>query len=780
MLSLALALVLFAGAGAGAVRADAAPGHPGDDLTRYVDPMVGTLGAGFVFPGPAAPFGMVQLSPDTDGYFAYTGYQYGDGFIRGFGHVHIESMGVHAGGNLPFMPVSGDLPSTDPSGFKSPFDHATESASPGYYRVLLARYGVLAELTAGVRVGMHRYTFPAGRVARVVVDAGHSTAGTDFRADPRLVLPGRHPAAVRVVGDREIEGSAATPNGYTVHFAARFDRPFDGYSTWNAEGAAPRAGVADAEGIGAGGEVSFSQGGTVVAAVGISFVSRDNARANLDAETAELPGGPAGFDALRERTRAAWDDALHAVTVTGGTDADRRTFYTALYHAQQHPNVFTDVNGEYRGHDGAVHTAAGYVHYANFSLWDTYRTQMPLLSLIAPGRYRDMMRTLLRIYDEGGGRLPQWSLMNGFPDYMIGEPALPVIAQGFCAGQVDADIADALYAAARRWALERPRDPSFLDGYVPFDVDDGGASVTLEHAIADFSLALVADRTGRTADRTALLRLAGNYRNLIDPDTRFVRPRRSDGAWMEPYHPELPDGFVEGNGWQYTWLAPHDMAGLIDEIGYGRGGARFVTDRLDTFFSAQLAERAPVGVAEAQKQASLFGIAYYGNQYTPANEHDLQAPFVYNYAGQPWKTQAIVRGLQSVYRPAPDGLPGNDDLGTMSAWYVWTALGLYPQTAGAPGYTIASPVFESASVRLPGGTFTIAAPGASVAGRYVQSARLNGSALGRNWVTMSSLVPGGTLELPMGPAANTLLWSRPDAAPPSMSSGSLAAFGCGA
>ena len=774
----ALAALCLAGSSVTA-SGDPTPSDPG--LTRYVDPFIGTFGGGFTFPGAAAPYGMVQLSPDTDGYFAYTGYQWGDAFIRGFSHVHIESMGVHAGGDLPFMPTVGPVRSSDPNRFKSPYLHATESASPGYYKVLLAGSGTVAELTAGVRTGMHRYTFPPVPQANVIFDVGHTAAGTDL--DGTGVVFGVQQSSIEIrPADGLVVGSEHNGDDhYSVHFAARFSRPFIGHGTWNTAGAKPVGGTSTASGEGAGGYVSFdaTSDPTVLVKVGISFVSRENALANLDSELPESDSSSDSFpfDAVRAATRAAWDDALHAIEVSGGTEADKRVFYTALYHAQHHPNVFNDANGEYVGNDEATHVASGFTYYTNFSLWDTYRTENQLLALIAPDRFRDMMTSLRRVAEEGG-RLPRWNLMNHYADFMNGEPAIPAIVDGFCRGVVAPADVEPLYQAMRTLALDqaRHRDPIYLQkGYIPYDVQNSGASGTLEHAIADFALALMADRLGHEADRDALLALAASYSNIVDAaGTRFVRPRLSDGSWLTPYHPELPDGFREGTGWQYTWLVPHDVRGLVELM----GGDAAVRAKLDTFFSTVVAQHVPFVVPELQRDLSLFGLAYYGNQYTPDNEHDLQAPYLYNYVGQPWKTQAIVRGLQSVYRPTPDGLPGNDDLGTMSAWYIWSALGLYPETAGAPLYVIGSPVFTEARIRLPGGTFTVAAPGASLLGKYVGSASLNGAPLDRSWITHDAIAPGGRLELEMSPVANTSWASSDGARPPSMSTDPLSRFGC--
>ncbi|MGH2727800.1 MAG: GH92 family glycosyl hydrolase, partial [Actinomycetota bacterium] len=509
--------------------------------------MIGTLGAGFVFPGPAAPYGMVQLSPDTDGYFAYTGYQWADLFIRGFSHVHVESMGVPEGGNIPFMPTAGPVISTDVERYKSLFVHPLEHAEAAYYRVKLLSYGIDAELTAGLRVGMQRYTFPPGVQQNVMLDVGRQVPGGEDNTIIRT--PGTNLASVEIMPDqRTVVGTAnvdlQAEDHYPVHFAARFNRPFSSYGVWASRGAAVEKGTTEIEGVGAGAVVSFAADeAQLLVKTGISFTSRAAALANLEAE---LPGEDPedfDFDGLRAKTRAAWRDALRSITVDGGSPLSKRSFYTALYHAQHHPNVFNDAAGTYLGHDGGVHTIgapgdpmpAGSTYYANYSLWDTYRGEMPLLMLIAPDRMRDMMRSWRAIVIQGG-RLPRWSLMNLHADFMNGEPALQSFADAYCRGLVPADVLADIYADARRLALVDRRDPEYLTlGYVP--LPGSGASSTLEHAIGDFALALVADRLGETADRDALLALSDNWRNIFDPQTKFIRPRRADGAWKGNYHP---------------------------------------------------------------------------------------------------------------------------------------------------------------------------------------------------------------------------------------------------
>lgn len=742
----------------------------------YVDPMIGTLAGGFAFPGAAAPFGMVQVSPDTEGPFAYTGYQYADTSIRGFSMHHIESMGVRSNGDLPFMPTVGPVASNDPRTWMSPFDKATEEASAGYYRVLLKRYGILAELTAGKRVGMQRYTFPASTQANVIFDVGQSNDGW---SDP--VQVSAHRSSIEIVDEDTVAGTAYSPQGYNINFVADFDRPFASFGTWDERSQGPLQPSSDREatGVGAGGFVSFDStlDRDVVVKVGVSFVSRANARLNLDAEKPDFD-----FEALKQKTRSEWSDALSTIEVTGGTEAEKTSFYTALYRAQHHPNIYNDVNGEYTGFDGKVHTVVGRDQYTNFSLWDTIRGENQLLSLIQPERYSEMMSSLLEAYRQRG-RFPQWAMNNAYPDYMDGDPVQPTIVDAYCRGLLPEGDVDGFYDALRTQALDRNIRREMqgnYDDYVDLGWIRNQASNTLEFGMADFALALMADSLGRDEDTTQLTSMADNYANVIDPASGFARPRNADGSWKTPYSPEEPGHFKEGTGWQYTWLAPHDFRGLFDLVGseeQGRNGDATVIEQLDTFFSTALSD--VPAVAEVQKTITVFGVIYAGNQYAPSNEHDLQAPYAYDYIGQPWKTQKIMRGLQALYRPTPDGLPGNDDLGSMSAWFVWSALGFFPEVPGAPLYVTGSPMFERATIRPSGGDeIVVEAPGASIASKYIQSARLGDSSLDRPWFTHGDLLDAGSVSFEMGLAPNESWGADPAAAPPSMSTDDLGAFGC--
>jgi predicted alpha-1,2-mannosidase len=574
---------------------------------------------------------------------------------------------------------------------------------------------------------MQRYTFPPAGDAYLIVDTHHHNDGAT------------RGGGFTQTGPEEISGFTQTDH-YPVFFAARFDRPIAGHGdTW----------------------VRFAPGQTVTMRVGISFVDADGARRNLDAEA------PAGvsFEDMRSAAHVAWGRELGRLRVAGGTIADRRTFYTALYHALLHPNVFTDVDGRYRGFDGAIHDAGGRTQYANFSSWDTYKAENQLEAMLEPGRYADMLRSLLADAQQGG-RLPRWGEEDYDAAHMSGDPAIPMIADGYCRGLLGDSDARQLYdQAARLVGLRQPEYAAL--GYLPVDRYNSGTGTTLEYGVADFSLALMADGLGRPAEAARWLASSLSYRNELDPGTRWIRPRNSDGSWyanFDPAHDET--GFQEGNSWQYSWLVPQDPRGLFDRM----GGDAAAVARLDHLFAAP---------AEAQTKATFFGTLYRVDQWAPGNEHDLGAPFLYAFAGEPYKTQAELRAAQLVYRPTMDGLPGNDDLGGLSSWYVLSAIGISPFTPGAPLYMVGSPLFGQARIARPGGRpFVIDAPGASLAGRYVQSASLDGRPLRRAWFADRALRGGGRLRLQMGATPNTSFGAGAGAVPPSASDAPLSAFGC--
>ena len=730
------------------------------DPARWVDPLIGTAPVGFVFPGAVRPYGMVQVSPDTEGPFAYAGYLYTDQTIRGFSMVHLSGPGVPKAGDLPFMPTVGPVTSGSAFDYASPFSHATESAAPGDYQVTLEDSATKVELTATQRVGFQRYTFPPSPQSNVLIDVSRSAeqnqSGAPF---------GLRNASVTVTGPNEVVGW--TRGRYPVHFVAQFDRPFTTSGTWQNENLSP--GSTAREGKGVGGWVSFdtTTNRQVTMKVGISFVDVEGARRNLEAEA---PGFD--FDGVREGARAAWNEQLSKIQVTGGLDTDRTSFYTALYHASLHPNVFNDVDGRYRAFDDSIATVSGRRQYANFASWDTYKAHNQLTATISPSRYRDMILSQLDNYRRSG-RIPRFGEQNIDANHMSGDPAIPMIVDGYCRGILNgvpaADI-DELYRGMTELAtVHRPAELPEL-GYLP---DQPGR--TLEYGGADFALALMAAGLGRTTDAARWREQSLNYRNTLDPQTGWIRPRHADGTWKTPFSPTDEDGFQEGNSWQYSWLAPHDATGVFRRM----GGTDVATDRLDQLFSYELASTAPYAAYEAHNRLNVFGLVYRTATYAPGNEHDLQVPWLYPYARQPYKTQAVHRSLQGLFRPTPDGLPGNDDLGGLSASHVFSALGFGPVTPGAPFYVVGSPQFERAEIAVGGGrSFVVEAPGASLTGKYVQSAALGRKPLKQAWFRHDDVADGQTLTLRMGTSPNTDWAASRSAVPPSASDRSLAAFGC--
>jgi predicted alpha-1,2-mannosidase len=702
------------------------------DPAAEVDPMIGAFGPGFVFPGAAVPFGMVQNSPDTRGPLAYSGYLWSDPAIQGFSLVHISGPGVVKAGDIPFMPTTGAVSTSDPNSIGSPFDHLTEHASPGYYRVTLARYLTNVELTASEHAAMQRYTFPPFGDANVIINPGRSVEG---------VQDGH----IEITGPDEVSGW--TKGRYPVYFDARFSTPFKSSGVFR-------------QGKDAAGWVSFdaAKQRVITARIGISFVDVEGARRNLEAE-APRPD----FDAMHAAARAAWNRALSSVDVDGGTASRRKVFYTALYHSLLHPNVFTDVDGRYLGFDDRPHRAKGRTQYANFSLWDTYKTQNQLLTLIAPGRYRDMLLSLLDDMRESG-KLPRWGEQNTDPAHMSGDPAIPMIADGYCRGLLTRRDALSLYRAGIATAAKRPPSLDQL-GYLPLEDKGSAAGTTLEYGIADFSLALLADGLGRRADAAMWLQRSLRYRNLIDPQTKFIRPRHKDGSWLDPFNPSDEAGFQEGNSWHYSWLAPQDARGLFARM----GGVGVALDRLDQMFSL------PPVIANL---TNAFGTLYRTPAYAPGNEMDLQVPWMYAFAGAPWKGAKALARERTTFNSTMAGLPGNDDLGGLSAGYVLSALGFSPVTPGAPFYVIGSPAFPKVTLTLGNGRkLVVEAPGAGPGKPYVTGATLDGKPLGRAWFRDSEIARGGTLVLRMSSAANQS-WGASDV-PPSVSDGpGLARFGC--
>lgn len=762
-----------------------------EDLAKYVNPFLGTQFFGHTFPGASLPFAMVHLSPDTgtEGWTHCSGYVYEEPTIIGFSHTHWSGVGMANGGDILLMPTVGQklqiLPGTeeDPdNGYRSRFDHADEQASPGYYSVILKDYNIRAELTTTRRAGFHRYTFPKSDQAKIILDLGHQIGSMKPTRSSELNL----------VSNNRIEGFKSSGLGM-VYFVAEFSKPFQYYGTFDASYVTPESGASlfpyksgeDGDKIGAFVYFKTEEKEQILVRVGISYTSLDGARKNLQAEIPHWD-----FDQVAAEARAVWNRELARIVIDGATDDQKEIFYTAVYRSLLAQYINQDVDGSFIDSDGKIHQAKGYDFYGSFSCWDTYRSQHPLLTLLAPDRVPDFIRSIeekTRNY----GWLPAQHFQNVFGEAMVGDHLIPIIADAYLKGFRGFDIRF-LYQAMRKKALENPTQErhkhagrSGLDyyqklGYTPVDRVTESVPNTLELAYDDWCIAQLAKALGENDDYRLFMTRAANYQNLWDTETRFMRPRKADGTFLEAlngreqeivkegehsyykYFDPLLVGrrpnrhYTESTAWQYIWSVQHDVRGLINLFG---SNSAFVS-KLDTFFQMSPNISAP-------KYVGVVGTI---GQYVHGNQPSHHVAYLYNYAGQPWKTQLRVRQvMDELYRSGPGGLCGNEDMGSLSSWYVLSSLGFYPVTPGSTAYTIGSPLFGKAVLNLGNGkTFTIEAVHNSKENKYIQSAALNGKPLEKTWLTHAEITGGGTLVFTMGPEPNKKWGSKPEAAPPSM------------
>ena len=745
-----------------------------------VDPFIGTGGEGHTFPGATLPFGMVQLSPDTriqarkDAYGWAAGYRHSDDTIVGFSHTHFSGTGHSDLGDVLLMPVSGDAklergdPDVPGSGYTSRYSHATETAAPGYYAVTLADAGVRAELTASARVGVHRYAFPQGKPAHVIVDLRTSMYDYPGKVQWSRI---RVRADGTVTGMRETRGWAP---GRQLYFALRFSQPLAGHALQDTEQNVPYKGFpppgekdsaqrAQIEGRQLVARFDFGDrlSAPLVAKLAISPVSEDGAIANLDAE---VPGFD--FDRVRAAAQAQWAQALGVAEVDAPAPM-RKAFFTALYHAFMGPSLFMDSDGRYRGPDNAVHQAKGWTHYSTFSLWDTYRALHPLLTIVQPERRSsDIVNSLLASRRESAyGVLPVWAFHGLETWCMIGYHAVPVIADAYMKGirGYDANEAlDAMVASASYGPYDGIAQYMQL-GYVPIDEEGEAASKTLEYAFDDWTIFRMAQAMGRRDVAATFGKRAANWKHAFDADTGFMRARKRDGSFRTPFDPDASGygtDYTEGNAWQYSWYVPQDVAGLAA----AHGGADKLLARLDAVFDAKVD---PKVFAHMEDITGLIG------WYAHGNEPSHHVAYLYAYAGQPWRTQARLKQIMDTqYKPTPDGLAGNDDLGQMSAWFVFTALGFYPVAPGSNQYILGRPFVRKATLNLPNGKrFTIVADGLDDAHPYVAGVTLDGKPLERTFITHREIMDGGELRFAMQAQPNRD-WPGPNAqAPYSMSGG---------
>lgn len=725
------------------------------EYTDSVNVFIGTGGHGHTFPGATLPHGMVQLSPDTRlfGWDACSGYYYDDTSIMGFTHTHLSGTGIGDYGDILFMPVVGEKPliagtaENPDEGYRSRFSHEQESARPGYYQVLLQDDSINVELTATLRAGLHRYTYPKASDARLIVDMEPTIHGH------------QHPVTqIRVVNDSTIAGMKYTvgwAKRHYVYFYAVFSSPFDYklYSGTEYQSDSTSVTVNTAKAV-----MSFRNlpaDGRVLAKVGISSVDEEGARLNVEAE---IPNWD--FEGVMKQANTAWNEALGKIDIETSDNDSRTVFYTSLYHAFIQPSLASDVDGRYRTMGHEIKQDASYTNYTVFSLWDTFRAAHPLYTIVTPEQNQAFIRSLLRKYDEGG-ILPKWELASNETGTMIGYHAVSVIADAMMKKQCDFDVKKALEACIRSSVYDTTGVTPMMDrqilngklmpvsikyknelGYIPCDKVGGSVSQGLEFAYNDWLIAQMMKEHNRKDLYDKYMELSRNYRNYFDPETKLMRGRLSDGSWITPFDPasvQRPSNYVEGNAWQWAWFVPQDVEGLMELV----GGQKSFEAHLDTLFttSSEL-------TGDPNAAADVTGMI---GQYAHGNEPSHHIPYLYNYAGAPRKTQALVDHiLRTLYHNDPNGLSGNEDVGQMSAWYALSVMGFYSFCPGRPVYEIGRPIFDKVTIHLSNGKdFVIQAKNNSVENKYIRSMKLNGEELAEPRFSHFDLMKGGELIFEM-------------------------------
>ena len=698
-----------------------------DNFTAYVDPKIGTGGHGHVFVGANVPFGLVQLGPTSipQEWDWCSGYHDSDSTVIGFSHTHLSGTGIGDLFDVTVMPVVGEVTfargteDDQASGLWSYADRTREIARPGYYSVPLTRYGITAEMTATNRVGLHRYTFPKSEESAIVIDL--QNGGCWDKPTETFI---------EACGDNAVQGyrySKGWANAQRIYFYAEFSKPFDDIHIHSID-YMPLFAKAD---------FNTTEGEKVLMKVGLSPVSIEGARANM---AAELPGWD--FEAVASAADEAWNAELGRISVDTADETAKKIFYTALYHSMFAPATFCDVDGKYRGADGEIYENPGYTTYTTFSLWDTYRAAMPLYSIFQSERYPELINTMLAIYKEQG-KLPVWHLHGCETDCMVGNPGIPPVADAIVKGFEGFDY-ELAFEAMKVSALrpDRGQDARMKYGYIPYDKFNESVAYDLEYALADGALANAAKVLGKEDDYQYFLNRSKSYVDLFDHELRFIRGKDSKGRFRTEYSPfasaHRADDYCEGNGWQYTWLVPHDFRGLVSCFG---SKEEFLV-KLDSLFTV------PSVIEGAETSPDISGLI---GQYAHGNEPSHHILYFYTMAGQPWKTADKVREvLGTLYSAEPDGLSGNEDVGQMSSWYILSALGFYEVEPASGRYWFGSPVFDKAEIAVDGGTFTIITEGNSDENRYIQNITLNGKAYTKGYLEHKDLAAGGELVIKMG------------------------------
>lgn len=699
-----------------------------EDLIGYTNPMIGTDFTGNTYPGAQVPFGMVQLSPDNGlpGWDRISGYYYPDSTIAGFSHTHLSGTGAGDLYDISFMPVTNPYKTgAEPLGIYSSFSHNDESASAGYYRVLLKDYNINVELTATERCGIQRYTFPEAE-SSIFLNL-KKAMNWDFTADSHIEVVD----SCTIRGYRHSWGWS--PKQY-IYFQTRFSRPFDAFQldttaiTTKDKGRIGTAAVARFD-------FKTKQNEEILVTTALSGTSMEAAARNLEAEAPKDD-----FDFYMKQAQENWTKELVKIEVTSD-DADKKTiFYTAMYHAMLAPTIYSDVDGSYFGPDGQVHQAEGWTNYSTFSLWDTYRASHPLFTYLQPERVSDMIQCFLHFYEQNGA-LPLWNLYGWETDMMIGYHAVPVIVDAYLKGIGDFDPVKALEACVTTANRDDYRSIGFYKekGYVASDHENWSMSKTMEYAYDDYCIARMAEAMGEKEIADEFYRRSQNYRNVFNPETSFMQPRDSKGNFIPNYDPEAYiEDICESNGWQYYWSVAHDIDGLIELTG---GEARFA-ERLDSMFTYETTDKSKL---------PIFSTGMIG-QYAHGNEPGHHVIYLYNRVKQPWKTQQYAaQVMHTLYKNMPDGICGNEDCGQMSSWYVFSAMGFYPVDPISGQYEIGSPIFPEVKMYLANGkTFVVRAENVSDENIYIQSVTVNGQPYNKSYITHEMIMQGDTIHFVMG------------------------------
>ncbi|MEO5715471.1 MAG: GH92 family glycosyl hydrolase [Luteolibacter sp.] len=697
------------------------------DLTRYVNPFVGTSGTGHTFPGATTPMGMVQLSPETNnfGWEYSSGYHFNDSTLIGFAHTHLSGTGWMDLGDVLMLPYSGD---PERSEYRAVMDKKSEKAEPGYYAVALPEEGIRVELSATEHCGVHRYTFLKGGQSNILLDIQSGLV-----------------AEQKLLGTHVLESQVTRENGRTISGYARSKQWVEKKLFFVIELSKPAGKSQFLDGA-TERRLSLSfdttAGEVIEARVAISTVSVEGAKRNLN------ECGNVEFEKVRTAARQKWNDCLSKVAIEGDEE-QKFNFYTSMYHLFVQPNNIADVDGRYRGPDDKIHQSATKSYFSTLSIWDTYRAAHPLYTILAPEKDGEIVDSMLAHFD-ATGMLPIWTLWGQDNFCMIGNHAVTIVADAYFKGILSKDKAEKAYAAIKQSLTKNSwekYDWSIYDqyGYLPADlVKTESVSRTLESTTDDWCAARMAKALGKDDDYLFFSKRAGFYKNLYDPSSGLMRPKNSDGSWLEPFDPlEFSTGggkvghYTEGNAWQYSWHVQHDINGLI---GLAGGKSQF-RSKLDTLFSMESTVRGEGSVADI---SGMIG------QYVHGNEPSHHVAYLYNYADTPWKTQELIpQILKSQYRNAPDGLCGNDDCGQMSAWYIFSTLGFYPVNPASGVFDIGVPSFASASIKLNGKSFDIKAHGLSPTNKYIKSVKLNGKPLAGYQISYAEIMQGGLLEFEM-------------------------------